>query len=185
MILSLVEFVRQADPMFEDAKVRASRVPEHHLSIITAHFGDGQREPFAVIEYTPQPKEERDALVNNVDLLAEEDQPDLDYDGAIDAKDAYLEAVAALDKLVRDGLMREHNAFMTHEGSRSLLELGSTKVFQPPETLPPRRLEARAFREQPKVGDLRPRGKYLSSGTAVKVISHSQKCLRDDHRKRP
>jgi hypothetical protein len=74
----------------------------------------------------------------------------------MEAKDGYFEAVAALDELVKGCLMREHGMFLSGKGTRSLLELAAVKPCQPPGTIVPRRLEARYFRNQPKVADLKP-----------------------------
>jgi hypothetical protein len=53
--LSLVEFVRRDIAMFEGAELRQSRVPGQHLTIVTAQtFGDVEKDPFAVLEFTAQ-----------------------------------------------------------------------------------------------------------------------------------
>jgi hypothetical protein len=127
--LSLMEFVRDEDPRFVDAELRASRVPGHRLSIVTAHFA-GPREPFAVVEFAPQSREDRDAVVAAADAPPKEGEGT--FEAAMDAKQGYLEAVAALDELVRGCLMREHGAFLSGKSSRSLLELALRKHFHPP-----------------------------------------------------
>jgi hypothetical protein len=152
--LSLVEFVREEEQRFDGAELRASRVPGHRLSIVTAHFADEAKDPLAAIEFTPQTKQERDALIATVEAASAE--AEADFEAAVEAKDGYLEAVATLDELVRGCLMREHGMFLSSKGSRSLLDLAMGKQFQPPVPVSPRRQEAKFFRGEPKVGDLRP-----------------------------
>jgi hypothetical protein len=71
----------------------------------------------------------------------------------LDAKDAYFEALAALDEIVRGWLMRDHSLLVSTKGSRSLLELGSLKTVRPPGAVSRRRLEAMYFKEQPRAGE--------------------------------
>jgi crotonobetainyl-CoA:carnitine CoA-transferase CaiB-like acyl-CoA transferase len=105
------------------------------------------------VEFIAETREERAAFVQAIDAAAGEEAPEIDVDAALYAKDAYFEAVAALDEIVRGRLMREHSLFVSTKGSRSLLDLGSLKTVRPPGAVSRRRLDAMYFKDQRRAGE--------------------------------
>jgi hypothetical protein len=153
--LSVMEFLRDDSRVLQEAEAKTSRIDSQgRIMAMTAHFQDPEKDPLVFLSYMPMRDRELQKVVADVEAAVEAPgDPDLEQANA--ARAALSDSFAKIEDVMRTRLSADHGKIVMTRIQQPITTKKGRNICPPP-SVPPRRMEAKHFKDDPRVTKIRP-----------------------------